>query len=50
MVKEKGSPKALTEIKQAKIFKQIIMTPHSYPSTFLPHYPVVNPPEKQLYK
>ena len=38
------------EIKQAKIFKQIIMTPQHYPPTFLPCLPVLNPPEKQLYK
>ena len=46
----KRSPKTLTEIKQAKIFKQIIMTPQHYPPTFLPRFPVLNPPEKQLYK
>ena len=38
------------KIKQAKIFKQIIMTPQHYPPTFLPRFPVLNPPEKQLYK
>ena len=38
------------EIKQAKIFKQIIMTPQHYPPTFLPRFPVLDPPEKQLYK
>ena len=27
------------------IFKQIVMTPHAYPTTFLPHYSVLNPPE-----
>ena len=26
------------------------MTQHSYPPTFLTSYPVLNPPEKQLYK
>ena len=34
------------EIKQAKIFKQIIMTPQHYPPTFLPCLSVLNPPEK----
>ena len=48
MNKGKKSPKTLNEIKQAKILKQIIMTPHTYPPTFLPRYPVLNPPEKQL--
>ena len=43
MNKEKRSPKT-------KILKQIIMTPHPYPPTFLPRYPVLNPPEKQLHK
>ena len=38
------------EIKLAKIFKQIIMTSQHYPLTFLPRFPVLNPPEKQLYK
>ena len=38
------------KIKQAKIFKQIIMTPQHYPPTFPPRFPVLNPPEKQLYK
>ena len=38
------------EIQQGKIFKQIIMTPQHYPPTFLPHFTVLNPPEKQLYK
>ena len=38
------------EIKQAKIFKQIIMTPQHYPPTFLPCFLILNPPEKQLYK
>ena len=38
------------EIKQAKIFKQIIRIPQHYPPTFLPRFPVLNPPEKQLYK
>ena len=48
---KKGEKKSKdTEIKQAKIFKQIIMTPQHYPPTFLPHFPVLNPPEKQLYK
>ena len=50
MNNEKKSPMTLTEIKQAKILKQIIMTPHPYPPTFLPCYPILNPPEKQLYK
>ena len=36
------------EIKQAKIFKQIIMIPQHYPPTFLPRFPALNPPEKQL--
>ena len=44
--KEKGSPKAMTEIKQAKIF----MTPHIYPPTFLPRYTIFNPWKKQLHK
>ena len=48
MNKEKRSSKTLTEIKQAKILEQIIMTPHSYPPTFLPCYPVLNPPEKRV--
>ena len=38
------------EIKQVKIFIQIIMTPQHYLPTFLPPFPVLNPPEKQLYK
>ena len=25
------------------------MTPQPYPPTFLPHYPILNPLEKQLY-
>ena len=50
MNKEERSLKTLTEIKQAQILKKKIMTQHSYPPTFLPHYPVLNPPEKQLYK
>ena len=50
MNSEKRSPMILTEIKQAKILKQIIMTPHPYPPTFLPCYPILNPPEKQSYK
>ena len=50
MNKEKRSPKTLTEIKQAKIFKPIIMTPHHYPPTFLPHFSILNSPEKQLHK
>ena len=50
MNKEKRSPKTLTEIKQAKIFKQIIVTPHHYPPTFLRRFPVLNPPEIRLYK
>ena len=36
------------ELKQAKIFKQIIMTSQHYPPTFLPCFSVLNPPEKQL--
>ena len=50
MNEEKRSPKTLTEIKQAKIFKQIIMTPHHYPPTFLTRFSILNPPEKQLHK
>ena len=50
MNEEKRSPKTLNEIKQAKIFKQIIITPHYYPLTFLARFPALNPPEKQLYK
>ena len=50
MKKEKRSPKTMTEIKQDKILKQIIMTPHPYPPTFLPRYSVLNPHEKHLYK
>ena len=38
------------KVKQAKTFKQIIMTPQHYPPTFLPRFRVLNPPEKQLYK
>ena len=38
------------EIKQPKIFKQIVMTPQHYPPTLLPRFPVLNPPQKQLYK
>ena len=49
MKKEKRNLKALTEIKQAKILKQIIMTPHPYTPVFLPRYPVLNLPEKQSY-
>ena len=45
MNKEKRSPKKLTEIKEAKILK-LIMTPHPYPPTLLPRYPVLNPPAK----
>ena len=41
MNKKKRSPKTLTEINQAKILKQIIMTPHPYPKSFLPRYPVL---------
>ena len=41
MNKKKRSPKTLTEIKQVKILKQIIMTPHPYPTTFLPRYLVL---------
>ena len=47
---EKRSQKTLTEIKQAKILKQIISTSHPYPPTFLPRYLDLNHPEKQLYK
>ena len=53
MNKEKESPKPLTEIKQTKILTQIIMPPYPYPSIFLTHYLILNPPEKQkkqLYK
>ena len=50
MNKEKRSPKTLTELKQAKMFKQIIVILLHYPPTFLPRFPVLNPPEKQLYK
>ena len=41
MNKKKRSPKTLTEINQAKILKQIIMTPHPDPKSFLPRYPVM---------
>ena len=44
MSKERRSPKKLTEIKQVKISNQIIMSPR------VPRYPILNPPEKQLYK
>ena len=48
---EQGKKKSKDiEIKQSKIFKQIIMTPQHYPPTFLPRFFVLNPPEKQLYK
>ena len=50
MSKEKRSLKTFTEVKQAKMLKSIIMTPHPYPPTFLPRYPVLNPPEKMLDK
>ena len=50
MNKEKRRPNTLTEIEQAKIFKQIIMTPHHYPATFLPRFPVLDPPKEQLHK
>ena len=50
MDNDKRSPKILTEIKHAKIFKQIIIIPHPYPTTFLPRYPVLSSPEKQLFK
>ena len=43
------SPKTLIEIKQAEILKQIFMTPQPYQLTFLLHYPILNPPEKQLH-
>ena len=36
MNEEKRSLKTLTEIRQAKILKQTIMTPIIYPPTFLP--------------
>ena len=42
MNKEKRSPKTLTEIKQAEIFKKIIMTPHHYPPP--PHPPLTTLP------
>ena len=42
MNKEKRSPKTLAEIKQAKIFKQLITNPQHYPPTFLPRFPVLN--------
>ena len=38
------------KIKQAKIFKQIIMNPQHYPPTFLPRFPVLNPSYTKLYK
>ena len=50
MNKKKRSPKTLTQIKQAKILKQIFKAPHPYPPTLLSCYPVLNSPEKQLYK
>ena len=50
MKKVKRHPTTLTETKQAKIFKQIIMTPHHYPPIFLPRFTILNPAEKQLYK
>ena len=44
---EQGQKKSKdTEIKQVKIFKQIIITPQHYPSTFLLRFPVLNPPGK----
>ena len=46
MNKEKRSQRTLTETKQAKILKQTVMTLHPYQPTFLPRYPVFNPPEK----
>ena len=49
MNKEK-SPNILTGIKQAKILKHIIMTPHLYPPTFLPRNLILNPHQKQLFK
>ena len=42
--KEKRSPKSLNETKQTKILNNHDPTP------FLPHYPILNPSEKQLYK
>ena len=48
MNKEKRSPKTLTNIKQAKTFKQKYMTPHHYLPTFLPCLAILNPPEKKL--
>ena len=50
MNKEERRPKTLTEIKQAKMFKQIVITPRHYPPIFLPRFPVLNLPEKELYK
>ena len=48
---EQGEKKSKDiEIKQTKIFRQIIMTPKHHPSTFLPSFSDLNPPEKQLYK
>ena len=45
---EQGEKKSKDiEIKQTKIFK-ITMTPQHYPLNFLPRFPVLNPPEKQL--
>ena len=38
MNEEKRSPMALTEIKQAKILKQIIFTQYPYSPTFPPRY------------
>ena len=40
MNQKKRIPKKLTEIEQAKIFKQIIMTPHPYSPTFRPRFPL----------
>ena len=47
--KEERSPKTMTKFKLAKISKQKVITPYSYPLTLLQRYPVFNPPEKQLY-
>ena len=50
---ERGETKKypiVLEIKQAKVLKQIIMTPYHYLPTFLTRYPALSTPEKQLYK
>ena len=40
--KNKRTPEALNEIKQSKILKQKVMTPHPYLPTLLPGFPVLN--------